>query len=850
MYFKILWLCVWSILLSSSVLSGQSAGRDKTISIWVNGLCGMCEDRIQKAALRAPGVRTAVWDLDTKILTVEVQPDKFDETRLHRSIAQVGHDTEKEKAPDDVYAKLHSCCLYDRSETPSPPSAPLRIGGQVLEEIKKGSTAPLIGATVYWLGAAEGTHTDAEGRFELAPHPSANRLVISYIGFQPDTVEVREGFDIDIVLSNTLTLKEVEVTYRRKATEVSFFAPIQVQLISERELLKAACCNLSESFETTPSVDVNFTDAVTGTRQIQLLGLAGPNIQITRENMPDVRGLSALYGMSYTAGPWMEGIQLSMGAGSVANGFEAIAGQINVELRKPEDTDRLYLNLYASEMGRFEGNANFSHRLSDKWSTGLLLHGKSQQAELDHNKDGFLDNPLSKAAVAINRWKYQGSDGWQAQFGVKGALLEDVAGQGGSHHNHGSPNDLIWTSEVSAKRIEAWGKIGRVFPGKPYSSIGLQLSGVRHEQRANFGIRYLDGDQKSAYANLIYQNIIGNTNHQYRTGASFQWDNFLENANNRFYQRDERIPGAFFEYTYHSTEKLTAVVGIRADHHNNYGLFFTPRLHIAYNPDDLTVIRLSAARGQRTASVWAENIGVWASNRNVVLHSESNDKPYGLDPEAAWNFGLNVTKGFSMAARAATFTAGFYHTNFINQIVADFDQSARDVHFYNLDGRSYSNSLMMQIDVELIPRLDLRLAYRFNDVKTTFADGLLEKPLLSRHRAFFNAAYETKSDWHFDFTLNWQGAKRIPTTADNPEAFQMPQRSPDFFLVNTQISKRWGEKYDVYAGAENLLGFTQRNPIIGADAPFGSYFDSTLVWGPIFGRNVYVGLRYRLAYGK
>ncbi len=832
-------------MLYSNFSSAQQQAENPNVSIWVNGLCGMCEDRIQKAALRVPGVRTAVWDIDTKFLTVTTDPSKFDEGRLHKAVAAVGHDTEKEKAPDDVYAKLHECCHYDRNETP-PARVPQLIRGQILEEVKKGQTAPLMGASVHWLGTSEGTAADAEGRFELAPHPNVSKLVISYIGFQSDTVEVKEGFDLEVVLSNTLTLKEVEVTYRRKATEVSFFAPIQVQVISERELLKAACCNLSESFETTPSVDVNFTDAVTGTRQIQLLGLAAPNIQVTRESMPDVRGLSALYGMSYTAGPWIEGIQLSMGAGSVVNGFEAIAGQINVELRKPEASDLMYLNLYASEMGRYEGNLNLSRKLNGKWSTGLLLHGKSQLRELDHNHDGFLDNPLSQAAIAINRWKYQGDNGWEAQFGVKGALLNDKSGVGGFHQDPETHLGHWWGAEVATRRAEAWAKIGRVFPGKPHSSMGLQLSGVRHEHRSYFGLRDYDADQKSAYANFIYQSIIGNTNHQYRTGASFQWDNFQESIPGTNFLRNEVIPGAFFEYSYKHLDRFTLVAGMRADHHNNFGLFFTPRMHLSWTPRDLTVFRISAARGQRTAGIWAENIGIWASSRNIVLDSQNTGTPYGLDAEVAWNFGANFTQGFQVGSRPATFTAGAYHTNFLNQIVVDFDHNPQEVHFYNLEGRSYSNSITTQLDVELLPRLDARLAYRFNDVRVDFKQGRLERPMLSRHRAFLNMAYATKSDFHFDLTLNWQGARRIPSTASNPEPFRALERSPDFMLVNAQISKRWGEAYDLYIGAENLLGFTQRNPIIGAADPFGPYFDSTLVWGPIFGRNIYVGGRWRI----
>jgi outer membrane receptor for ferrienterochelin and colicins len=825
----------------STSLPAQKKNQLQTLSIWVNGNCGMCQERIQEAALNTPGVKTAAWVIETRILTVKVQAEKFRESELHHNIAAIGHDTDQEKAPDAVYEKLHACCLYDRSLSPPIMDSP-SISGRILEA----ENQPLIGASVYWLGTNDGVTSDENGRFEIAKSQQSSALVVSYIGFQTDTVTVKPGYDLDIILSGSVTLNEVEVRYRRKTTELSFFAPIQVQLISEKELLKAACCNLSESFETTPSVDVAFTDAVTGTRQIQLLGLSGPNIQLTRENMPDVRGLSALYGMNYTAGPWMEGIQLSMGAGSVVNGFEAIAGQINVELRKPENTDLMYLNVYASEMGRYEGNANFSHVFNKRWSTGLLLHGKSQQRALDHNHDGFLDNPLSDALVAINRWKYQGEDGWQIQLGVKGAILNDKSGVGGFHEDRELHQGHLWGAEVATRRAEGWAKIGKVFQHKPGASIGLQLSAISHEQQAFFGLRRVDGDQQSAYANLIYQDILGNTNHQYKTGLSFQWDKFHEYANSQWFHRNEQIPGAFFEYTYHFLEKLTAVAGIRADHHNNFGFFATPRIHLSYTPNELTVIRLSAGRGQRTASIWAENIGIWASSRNVVLRGVDEGTPYGLQPEVAWNSGINFTRGFEIGDRAATFTTAYYYTHFVNQVVVDFDESPQQLFMYNLEGQSYSHSAMAQLDMELIRGLDARLAYRFNDVRTTYGDRLLEKPLLSRHRAFLNLAYATESDWHVDLTVNWQGSKRIPGTGANPLEFQLPERSPDFYIVNAQISKRWGEKYDLYLGAENLLGFTQAHPILGAADPFGAYFDSSMVWGPIFGRNIYIGGRWRI----
>ncbi|MEM6348547.1 MAG: TonB-dependent receptor, partial [Bacteroidota bacterium] len=257
-------------------------------------------------------------------------------------------------------------------------------------------------------------------------------------------------------------------------------------------------------------------------------------------------------------------------------------------------------------------------------------------------------------------------------------------------------------------------------------------------------------------------------------------------------------------------------------------------------------LRLSAGRGQRTANIFAENSGLLASSRRVIIRGGDSDKPYGLDQEIAWNYGLNLTQLFTLDYREGSISFDFYRTDFVNQIVVDVDQSPRQVVFYNLDGKSYSNSFQAQLDYELIKRLDLRLAYRWFDVMTTYDGRLRQKPLISAHRAFVNLAYESRNYWKFDLTLNWQGKKRIPFTSRNPDSYRLSQIAPAFFLLNGQITKTWQEKFDVYLGVENLLNFTQENPILASDDPFGRNFDSSLIWGPIFGRNVYLGLRYSI----
>ena len=703
---------------------------------------------------------------------------------------------------------------------------------------------PLPGANIYWLGTQSGTTTGDDGVFKIKKSLKSNQLIVSYTGFVNDTILVKKETSIHVELKSSLELDEVEISAGVKSTSINFMDPIKVETIGEEELCKAACCNLSESFETNPSVDASFTDAVTGTRQIQMLGLAGPYTQITRENIPDIRGLSAIYGLSYTPGPWVSSISLIKGTGSVVNGFESIAGQIDVGLRKPQTMDRFYVNLFANQEGRFEANINLKKDVNDKWSTALLLHGKTNNNRHDKNKDSFMDMPLGNSLIGLNRWVYN-HDGVVLDFGVKATYMDQLGGQMDFQKSDSNSPD-IWGMQSNTKRIEAWSKTGFVFKEQQNKSMGLQLSGVYHDFESSFGLRDYNAKQQSFYANYIFQNIIGSTNHMYKMGASFIYDDFKQLLIATNYNHQEIVPGAFVEYTYNWEDRLNIVAGLRGDHHNTYGFFATPRLHMRYMLTEDLVLRASAGRGQRTAQVISENIGILASNRQFDIQARNTHNPYGLDAEVAWNYGVNLSWEFELDYRIGVVSVDFYRTNFDNQIVVDLDSDLRQVSFYNLNGSSYSNSFQAQFDYELIKRLDFRLAYRWYDVKTTYGNELLDKPFIADHRAFVNMAYETRNHWKFDATLNWQGEKRLPSTESNPMEYQRANQSPSFFLLNAQITKVWNDKLDIYLGAENILNYKQEDPIIAADQPFSEFFDASMVWGPIFGSNVYIGLRYRL----
>ncbi|MEN9002539.1 MAG: TonB-dependent receptor, partial [Flavobacteriales bacterium] len=821
-------------------------------SFWVDGVCGMCQDRIQ-GALKMKGINSSFWDVDTKMLEVDFDSNQITLMEIHEAIAAVGHDTKLVKAKQEIYDNIHGCCKY-RDEEVIDAHAPDEeektsegtVKGKVMEINSKGKKIPVFSANVYWLETTRGITSNKRGKFEIDKKPNEQNLVVSFVGLTSDTLSITDESEIEIVMSNSVQMKEFTVFERRKTIEISKISAMKVENMNKKELAKAACCNLSESFETNPSVDVSYTDAITGTKQIKMLGLAGANIQITKELMPDIRGFSSFYGMEFVPGDWIESIQLTKGIGSVNNGYESIAGQINVELKKPEESEKFHVNLYANQGGRYELNTNFKLRVNENWNTGFLLHHAGRVLKNDLNNDGFLDNPLTQHFIGINRWKYEDTTGLMGQIALEGVMMDAIGGQVDFDKNQTIDTLNPWGANTKIRRLRGWAKMGKVFYDQPGKSIALQTSFSTYDQSSLFGLNTYEAKQNSGYLNFIYQNLIGTTDHTYFMGASVLYDDYKETVNGINYDRVEVTPGFYGEYTYSGNPRFKSVLGLRADYSNVFGFFVTPRLHLKYDFTETTIGRLAFGRGQRTANIFSENQALFATSRNIVVNGDVNsNKPYGLEAEVAWNLGVNLTQDFKIGDREGVFSIDLYRTEFQNQIVVDWE-NPDEIAFYNLQGESYSNSIQVQVDYELIENLDLRMAYRFYDIKTTFGDATIQKQLTAPHRAFINLGYETEKKWNFDFTLNWIGEQRIASTESNPVAFQMPNESPSYFLANAQISKSWKDKFDVYLGVENLFDFRIDKPIIDSENPFGNNFDSSLVWAPIFGRNIYLGLRYSI----
>jgi len=720
------------------------------------------------------------------------------------------------------------------------------INGQVLVQ-ENNETYPLEGVAIFWLDTQEGTVSNAEGAFTLDRVPNTDQLVLKYLGFKTDTLTVSSDKKIFHFMKEDFgeRLNEVELMQRRKAMQKSYFEAQNMIKVNSEELLKAACCNLSESFETNPSIDVNFSDALTGTKQIKMLGLSSPYLLITEENIPSVRGASQIYGLTYTPGTWIESIQITKGAGSVTNGFESIAGQINTELKKPFSDDPLFVNLFASINGRQEANFHWNKKVSPKWSTGIYVHGNQRNLITDQNQDNFLDLPLSKQVNLLNRWQYTDAEkGWVSFASLR--YLDDQKQSGSTDFNSATDrgSSSLWGSEINTKRLDASVKTGYVFPLLTYQSFGFQAAYSRHDQEAYFGLRQYNIVHDSFFGNLLFNSILGNTRHKFKTGINLGWDHYQELVDNTYFERTDRVLGAFFEYTFDSLAQWNIVAGLRIDNHNNLGTFVTPRLHVRYTPWERAALRFSVGQGRKAANIFAENQSLFATNRSIDIQTNGGSI-YGLRPEKAWNYGGSFQQGFSLFNKQGDLTIDYYRTQFQDQVVVDWE-TARFIRFYNLEGESFANSFQLSLDYAPFENTAFRFAYKNYQVKTTFTNGLQQRPLQPENRFFANAEYNNVTEegkgWRFDATYHFVGSQRLP---ENPRD-GLASMAGAYGLWNAQISRVFSPRFEVYLGGENLTKVQQNNPIIGVDRPFGRDFDASLVYAPVFGRMIYAGLRLKL----
>lgn len=642
------------------------------------------------------------------------------------------------------------------------------------------------------------------------------------------------------------------VTVTSGSTTRRMAGAVNGTVITRQELFKAACCNLGESFVTNPSVDVNYSDATTGAKQIKLLGLSGTYVQMLTENMPAFRGAALPYALGYVPGTWMQSIQVSKGNASVKNGYEAITGQLNVEYLKPEAEQAIEANLYGNTKGKFEANADANVHLDSRLSTNLLLHFENNWGNHDKNGDGFIDMPKVRQYNLSNRWVWKG-DRYIFHGGL--SLINENRTSGQTPHHHDMDSEL-YRIGIRTNRYEGYMKHAFVLDPAHGGNLALMANTSMHEQSAFFGHKEYGVNEKNVYAQLMYETNFTPL-HNLSTGVSVNYDYLGQRLNlgtdgtplegalaglgTDYHRLNERetTPGAYAQYTLNLHERLVAMAGIRVDHSSLYGTFVTPRMHVKWMPNSVLSLRLSAGKGYRTVHPLAEMNYLLASGRTLQVDN--------LEQEAAWNYGVSTGLNIPLFGKTLKLNAEYYYTRFSHQAVIDYDTDPHVLHIANLQGKSYSNTFQVDATYPLLRTLSLTAAYRLNDVKTTYGGQLLEKPLQSKYKGLVSLSYKSPLElWKVDVTLQLNGGGRMPnayTLADGTPSWE--SRFHAYEQLSAQITREF-RHVSLYIGGENLTNYRQKHPIIGADNPWSNNFEPTLVWGPVEGAMGYIGMRIKI----
>lgn len=719
----------------------------------------------------------------------------------------------------------------------------------------------MTGATVSWSDGT-GTTVDVDGKFSLPFAEGQSRFKISFLGyvtreFFVDTLE----FPLSIEMQEEqVALTQVQVVARDNGSAASVLKTQNIESISSKELRKAPCCSLAESFENSPVVDLTYGDPLTGRREIQMLGLRGNYSQLTLEKRPMLDGLASPFALDLIPGPWVQGIQISKGVGSLESGAQGMAGAINTELIKPTDGPGLFLNGFGGSQGRGELNVLANEQLGKSLWGGLSLHGSFTENQQDHDFDRFQDMPDRRTGVGLFRLFRKGNDNWEGQWNVLVAKDRRSAGQQ-DVHDHGQTTLTPYLIDQDNERVEVWGKTGYFGFKKPHQSIGLIYSGSFHRLNNRYGRKLHTGEQQSGYLNAIYHTRIVNDDHLLSLGGTARVDRFAETFAGRDFGRNEQTMGAYGEYSYYWEESreganfrsLSVILALRADHHNLGGLQWSPRVNIKYSPSEQSAIRFSAGRGWRSPNLLVDNLNWLPSSREVVIGAPEGpmdpDNPGFIGLETSWNFGLNFTQNLIVGEREMQLVLDLYRTTFQNQVIIDAEQDITTLRLYQLDGPSRANGVMASLNYEVLPLIDVKLAYKYNDVQQTYAtNGLREVPLTPRHRALATIGYDgPRVKAHVNY--HWMGEQRLIDFDDIPESVFLahPQRAPAFGLMSTQLTYIMNSHTEIYGGVENLTDRKQSNAIIGAQDPFdGPYFDASQVYQPLFGRLFFVGFRHTL----
>ncbi|WP_339755371.1 TonB-dependent receptor [Algoriphagus aquimarinus] len=720
-------------------------------------------------------------------------------------------------------------------------------------------------ANVYVKGLAKGAVTDQYGAFSIEISTVGTFTVqASMVGFKSAQAKVTiPQSQAELIFE----LEEMdggldEVVVSGTMQEVSKLeSPVPVEVYSANFFRANPTPSIFESLQNVNGVRPQINCNVCNTGDIHINGLEGPYTMVLIDGMPIVSGLATVYGLTGIPQSLIDRVEVVKGPASTLYGSEAVGGLINVITKKPESAPLVSTDFFSTGWGEM----NLDMGLRSNWGKNIQsLSGVNAfyyDNPIDNNGDGFTDVTLSKRISFFQKINVLRPE--NRLFTMAGRYVYED--RWGGEMNWTSANrggDEVYGESIYTSRWETFG----TWQLPTTENMNFQFSVNGHNQNSVYGTTIYKADQYIGFGQLTWAKTV--QKHNLLLGSAYRYTFYDDNTSaTSDLISDENapsvihLPGAFLQDEIKLTESQSLLLGIRYDYNSIHGSIFSPRVNYKLSSADKhTVFRLSAGNGFRVANVFTEDHAALTGAREVVFTEE-------LKPEQSWNMNANLVK--KIYTDKGTFIGldgSAFYTYFTNRIIPDYETNPNQIIYSNLDGSAVSKGVSLNIDAAWPNGLNVTAGGTLMDVSIE-EEGIKTRQLLTER---FSGVWSVGYDFFqlgltLDYTGNVYSPMRLPLLGPLDDR---PAYSPWYSIQNIQLTKKLGERWEVYGGVKNLLNFTpaansiarsfdpfDKNVTFAADGsviptsnnPNALTFDPTYVYAPNQGIRGFLGVRFTVS---
>lgn len=708
-----------------------------------------------------------------------------------------------------------------------------RIVGTVSAE---GRPVPF--AQVVVRGLAVRAVSGEDGRFVLIGlNPGQHTVLGSAFGFGTTevTVSVAPGASsgVDLVLEPAaIDLNPMVVTATRKRTFVSE-SPVKVDVVPARFLQAMAATSLVEAIQQLSGLSQQVDCAVCYTNSIRINGMEGPYTSVLIDGQPIMSALASVYGLNGINPALIERIEIIKGPNSTLYGSDAMAGVINVITKDPRFAPRWALDARRTSYGMSNVDVAVAPSAG---KVQALFSGSYQRLGrfLDANGDGFSDLTMDDRLALFGKVHLNAERGEGLSLLAKLYREDRFGGQRGwTKALRGS--DEVYGESILTDRLEVLGRWGLPFESE---RVVAEFSVTHHDQDAMYATTPYQARQQVVAGQVMWDRTFG-PRHDVLMGIEGRYQRFDDESPATLDPVGHFVPGVFAQDEVSVRDGVKVLGGVRLDHHDRHGVIFSPRVALKLELLPANTIRVNAGTGFRVVDLFTEDYAALTHTRRLVTAAD-------LDPERSYNVTVNVNQVLDWGNNPMMVDVDGFFTYFTNRIIPDYDSDPQRIVYHNLDGFGVTRGIGISLNQNLtVLPLFYTLGLTVQDVFYEH-EGRREKELFaSDYKGVWSLTWRLdRLGVEVDYAGSVVGPMRLP----HYEApFTRPTRSGAYSLHNVMATWKPRPGVEIYGGVKNLFDFAQPSPIVDPANPFGDTFDTSWVYGPVFGRGFVLGARYLVA---